>query len=325
MNTPDGDPVPALNIAAVERETRIGKDTLRVWERRYGFPQPQRDGNGERLYPLAQVERLRVVKRLLDAGHRPGRVVPLELAALQRLGQLAAEDAAGPQEAGAAMAAAEPDGMAALLDIIRSHDPTRLRRALAQALLRKGLGRFVVETALPLAQEIGRAWAGGRLAVFEEHLGSDALATALRAALAGAPEATMGSRPRVLLSTLQGEAHGLGLLMADALFTVEGCVCMNLGCQTPAQDLADAARAFAADIVAISASSASTAAQVGTALTSLRALVPAEVQVWAGTPHATLHRRGLPGVVMLGRLEDIAAQVALWRQGTAPLGEDAAP
>ncbi|MGE0106807.1 MAG: MerR family DNA-binding transcriptional regulator, partial [Thiomonas sp.] len=41
-----------LSIAAVERDTGIGKDTLRVWERRYGFPQPHRDASGDRLYPL---------------------------------------------------------------------------------------------------------------------------------------------------------------------------------------------------------------------------------------------------------------------------------
>ena len=61
-----------FSIAAVERDTGIGKDTLRVWERRYGFPQPGRDNFGERSYPLAQVEKLRIIKRLLDAGHRPG-------------------------------------------------------------------------------------------------------------------------------------------------------------------------------------------------------------------------------------------------------------
>jgi len=64
-----------LSIAAVERDTGLSKDTLRVWERRYGFPRPQRDGFGERAYPLEQVEKLRVVKRLMDAGHRPGRIV----------------------------------------------------------------------------------------------------------------------------------------------------------------------------------------------------------------------------------------------------------
>ncbi|HRI93726.1 MAG TPA: MerR family transcriptional regulator, partial [Accumulibacter sp.] len=35
--------LPVMNIGAVERDTGLGKDTLRVWERRYGFPQPTRD------------------------------------------------------------------------------------------------------------------------------------------------------------------------------------------------------------------------------------------------------------------------------------------
>jgi DNA-binding transcriptional MerR regulator len=42
-----------------------------MWERRYGFPVPERDANGERCYPPEQVERLRLIKRLMDAGHRP--------------------------------------------------------------------------------------------------------------------------------------------------------------------------------------------------------------------------------------------------------------
>ena len=39
---------PTFNIAAVERDTGLSKDVLRVWERRYGFPAPTRDDNGER-------------------------------------------------------------------------------------------------------------------------------------------------------------------------------------------------------------------------------------------------------------------------------------
>ena len=48
-----------LSIAAVERETRLSKDVLRVWERRYGFPRPERDANGERCYP-AEIGRAHV-------------------------------------------------------------------------------------------------------------------------------------------------------------------------------------------------------------------------------------------------------------------------
>ena len=62
-------------VGAVERDTGLSKDTLRVWERRYGFPQPGRDGAGERLYPAEQVRRLRLIKRLMDQGHRPGRLL----------------------------------------------------------------------------------------------------------------------------------------------------------------------------------------------------------------------------------------------------------
>ena len=35
------------SIAAVERDTGLSKDTLRVWGRRYGFPTPTRDTTGE--------------------------------------------------------------------------------------------------------------------------------------------------------------------------------------------------------------------------------------------------------------------------------------
>ena len=62
-------------IADVERDTGLSKDTLRVWERRYGFPTPTRDAQGERQYDNEQLLRLRHIRRLIDAGHRPGRVV----------------------------------------------------------------------------------------------------------------------------------------------------------------------------------------------------------------------------------------------------------
>lgn len=71
-------------ISDIERDTGIAKDRLRVWERRYGFPEPQRDDTDERLYDDAQLFRLRLIKRLLDLGERAGRVVPMAVDELQR-------------------------------------------------------------------------------------------------------------------------------------------------------------------------------------------------------------------------------------------------
>ena len=41
-------------IGTVERDTGIGRDTLRIWERRYGFPTPERNDKGERVFSAEQ-------------------------------------------------------------------------------------------------------------------------------------------------------------------------------------------------------------------------------------------------------------------------------
>ena len=311
---------PLLTIAAVERETRIGKDTLRVWERRYGFPRPVRDANGERLYTPDEVEQLRLVKRLLDAGHRPGRVLALDPESRGRLGRSAA--ARSPVEIGrdavAPRAAPAADEIEALLETVRSHEPARLRAALHHALLRQGLARFVLDTAVPLLRRVGEAWADGELAVYEEHLCSDVLDSTLRGALAATVEPLAARAPRVLLTTLQGESHGLALLMAAALLSVEGCACIQLGRETPAADVARAAAACQADVVAVSFSAAQPVPHAARALAELRALLPAAVQIWAGSPHAGLQRRGPGGVVVLDSLARIGDQVAAWRRAALP-------
>ena len=79
----------AQNISAVERETGLSKDVLRMWERRYGFPKPARDDNGERQYTLAEIAKLRAIKRLMDVGVRPGKLIGLSLAELECAGRRA--------------------------------------------------------------------------------------------------------------------------------------------------------------------------------------------------------------------------------------------
>jgi len=333
MNPTAPTPPPDWTIAAVERDTRIGKDTLRVWERRYGFPQPVRDANGERLYPLDQVERLRHIKRLLDAGLRPGRVVAMPLDELLRHagGVPPATSASWPTSPTSASAAPDralpaaatatidgeahrppPNDVAALMHLLRAHELHGLRRSLSQALLRRGLARFITEMAIPFLTEVGTAWSRGQLQIYEEHLCSEVLETVLRAALAAAPAPDPLGRPRVVLATFPGEHHGLGLLMADALFGVEGCCCLNLGRQTPMRELLLAAQAHRAQVIALSFSSANNPNQVLDSLQELRRQTEAAIEIWAGVPFAPLLRRGCEGVQLLNRLDDIPAAVQRW-------------
>ncbi|MGZ9066405.1 MAG: MerR family transcriptional regulator, partial [Burkholderiales bacterium] len=147
-------PDPRHAIAAVERSTGLSKDTLRLWERRYGFPTPERDVNGERVYAQAQVDRLRLIKRLMDLGHRPGRLMPLSLDALTALGAPPAERELPPETA-------------VFLDVLRAHDVERLRAYLSELVVRSGLEQFVLRTMPILNAAVGDAWARGELAIFE--------------------------------------------------------------------------------------------------------------------------------------------------------------
>jgi DNA-binding transcriptional MerR regulator len=65
-------------IGAVSRLTGIPADTLRIWERRYHLVDPQRTEKGGRLYSQADVNRLTMIKALVDQGHAISTVANLD-------------------------------------------------------------------------------------------------------------------------------------------------------------------------------------------------------------------------------------------------------
>jgi len=295
-----------LPIAAVERDCGLSKDTLRVWERRYGFPEPTRDTFGERTYPIDQVVRLRAIKRLIDLGHRPGKIIALSLEELQALAQEERAKAARKAEV------IEPAGeLQSYVDLVKAHRIDELRHRLSLSILRVGLARFVTDVVAPMNVLIGNAWAGGHLDIFEEHLYTESIQFLLRNAIHAMPQTT--ASPFVLLTTFPQESHGLGMLMAQALFALEGAHCVSLGVQTPLPEIVLAAQAARVDIVALSFSSSLNSNQVLDGLGQLRARLASGVEIWAGGACAILHRRALPGILALRELTQIGPAIVAWR------------
>lgn len=293
-----------LNIAAVERETRLSKDVLRVWEKRYGFPTPLRDAHGERCYPVEQVERLRLMKRLMDQGMRPGRMAQMPEAQLVQLAQRPA-----------AQSAAQDGEAHALIDSLLSavkHDPAAFQAGLRQQLARLGLERFVEQLAAPLTTAVGGRWESGSFDIFDEHLYTETMTRVLRHALAALPDAVQG--PRVLLTTLPGEAHGLGLTMIEALLALDGAICIALGTETPPASIARAAQSHRAEVVALSFSAAYPRRQIAPSLQQLRQLLPDTVALWAGGAGVAA-LAPIDGVHLLPTLGQGRQALAAWRAG----------
>jgi len=297
--------LPQFTIAAVERDVGLSKDVLRVWERRYGFPAPERDSKGERLYSAEQVARLRLIKRYMDQGHRPGRLLTTPM---EELEALAAAGADADPSAPSGHASPELD---ALIELIRNHEATAYLQSLQQQLARQGLRSFVQDAVAPMAAHVGFAWQEGRLQVFEEHLFTELTTRVLRHAIAAVPG---GREPRVLLTTLPNEPHALGLLMVEAVLSLEGAQCISLGTQMPLSDIAQASVAHRADVVALSFSSAFPARQIPALLLQLRAAMPPGCQLWAGGA-AVRKLTPPPGVTVFATLDAAAAAISGWRAG----------
>lgn len=315
-------PAPGFTIAAVERDTGLSKDTLRVWERRYRFPLPDRDVHGERLYSREQLEQLRLIKRLLDAGHRPGQVVGLPHAELQALGRQAGGNRQRPQGQRGRTAVAAGDAPAggaaapqiqACFELVKRHDAPGLRRTLATAAQELGLASFVSTLVAPLNTLIGDAWMDGRLEIFEEHFYTESVTAVLRQGISSLGVGAAAS-PRVLLTTFPQESHGLGLLMAETFLTLQGCNCLSLGVQTPVPEIARAVLAHEASIVVLSFSASLNPKDVTQGLGDLRGLLPPAVEIWAGGACPVLQRRRLAGVRVLDSFAAIEPELQRWRQ-----------
>jgi methanogenic corrinoid protein MtbC1 len=260
------------SIRVTSRLTSIELDTLRMWERRYGFPRPERTSGGSRVYSEADVEALKLVKRALDQGYRPGEVVGKSREELTQL-VLVASQAPSPTEA------ATPT-MATMLAALGRDEVPLLRAQLRQAAVMLGPKRFLVEVAHPICVRVGELWAEGKLEVRHEHMLSECLSSQLRI-LMSAYEDRPGA-PRVLLTTLPNERHGIGLEIVEVYLAASQVTPVLLGVETPPEQIVKAARSHAVDAVGLLVTQASDLKATKNHVRWMLGEFPRRVRIWLG-------------------------------------------
>ena len=224
-----------LSIGDICTETGLSADVLRVWERRYGFPVPVRLPSGHRRYRPADLRQLRLMAEAVAQGHRPSLGVRAGDAALQRL-----------------LVPREDPLVEALFHAVVAMESGQLRRLLRDSRGQLGWRPFLQQVVAPLLDRVGLAWADGAIGIQQEHLATEVLEDLLREQrLAFRPRPEQG---RVLLATLPGERHRLGLLMAAMAYAAGGFSTDLLGVDLPVASIAQAARALRVDRVAVSLS-----------------------------------------------------------------------
>lgn len=284
----------ALTIGAVSRATGLSPDILRVWQKRYGFPVPRRKPSGHRLYAPSDVRRLRRIAEAISRGHRPAQVVPLPEPRLETL--LAEEELAGEDQE------SRLHPVAVLLELVRSHRRADLTAGLLAEAATMGPLDFLESRIGPLTNEVGEAWARGEIGIHQEHFYSECAEDVLRTIRL--PFERQASGPAVILATLPGEQHGLGLQMVALVTAVAGLRPHILGTDTPVREIADAWVMRNAEAIGISVSLSSGGVAARRYLAELRETIPMTVPIFVGGRGA---RRAYPpaGVAIVEDLRKV--------------------
>ena len=212
------------------RQTGIAADTLRAWERRYGFPMPARTGGGHRLYTTQDVEAIRWVLQKQLEGLRAKQAI--ELWRHER----ARATAATPEPP-------LPLPNRETLDVLRTAwlraclalDDQAATQVFNSAAAMLGPESALLNVATAGLSHIGKQWEDGTASVAQEHFASAVATRHAQSLLNGLPAAT---RPqKILVTAPEGEIHVYPSVVLTYLLRRAGLDVIYLGANLPVQDL----------------------------------------------------------------------------------------
>ena len=278
----------------IERETGFGKEQLRKWRQRFGFPPKESNVDGKIAYSGQTVEQLHLIRRLLEAGFRPAQVVGKTVLELEKL----------KLELGLNAVVYAPDeSIITLIEYIKLNDLKGFSSLLIKKRGKQTMLDFVQNTITPLMIGIGDAWRRDEIDIHHEHLCSAHIERYLHAEILRLQP--RDGLPVILLALPPGEHHLLGLLMAEAVLAEEGAIAINIGSGIPLNNLKLAAISCKADVVALSFSFAHPSKDILQTILHFRRLLPPEIQIWVGGAGISVIRKKPKGVDFFYDFKDV--------------------
>lgn len=331
--------VPQYPMRVVVRRTGLNASLLRAWERRYTAVEPGRSDGGQRLYSDEDVQKLTLLRDLVDAGHNISQVAELDSGELRLLlrreglslpDDLPAADGRGGFGSGSNGAdrteRVHPESGAgahldACMSAMHAMDPRALEASLNRAAMGLSPVDLVDEVLVPLLTRIGLLWSKGEVRPATEHVASAVVRRFLDWLLDTLSPRTPA--PLAVVGTPAGHRHEFGSLLAAVVAAVEGWDVLNVGPDLPASEIAAAARTKEASLVALSAIHPGDDPHLPGELRALRRELPGDIHVVVGGPAAARHADALRevGVEFLPGLDDLRIltrqRLEAWGRGRA--------
>lgn len=308
-------------IRVAARLAGIPVETMRAWERRYGAVAPARTDTARRMYTAEEVERLSLIARLVGAGYSVGSVASRATAELRELAGEPRERSDADEDIPSWVADSVNERLIqSCLDATSLMDVARLQAILTESMQVAGAPGLFDDIVSNVMREVGARWERGTLSVAHEHVATSTVRQALGwlHSVFGAMRSDQPA-PGLVATTLPGELHELGALMASVTAASVGWRTTYLGPNSPVPDIVTAVEAARASVVAIGISGHLQAEVAMRDLRSLRRRLPDDVTVVIGGRSAG--RLTIPdvesGIIRFASMRNFSGWLARQRQVAA--------
>lgn len=234
-----------LDIDQVYLLTGLPKATLRNWEKRYGFPRPQRTAGGHRKYGVDEVKRIRRVVELCQNGLKLKEAI--EKVLNEPLSEVETEESV------AAVATPSPmnEEVGQILQALYKYDELSAERILSKVGMRLSESDLLQHIYARCLFQVGYDWESHRINVAQEHFSWNFFRTRLLSYFKSSQ--TTGEPLKFLLATPSGQMHEGGLIILAASMMLKGWRVYYLGLNLPVEDLMHATSTIQPDAVCLSA------------------------------------------------------------------------
>lgn len=307
---------PRYPIRVVAARVGVTEVTLRAWEGRHAAVAPARSKGGQRLFSDADVERLALLRALTAQGTPISALAPLATEALRCMVRAPATAPAVSDRGINGTAPSVARDLATCRRAVIALGAERLHQSLMRLALECGPLAFLEEVAAPLCAWIGDEWNQGRLTEAQERAASEVLRRVLGFLLQTLRRE--GRDHLVVLTTLSGERHEFGAMMAGIIAAQAGWSCHYLGADLPGVAIGAAVKRLQAKLVAVSIIAPHPASHPAEELVALRRAVGRQVHIVVGGPSSSVvsHVLAEARVTRLDTLRDWREHLVQQRDST---------
>ena len=273
---------PLYTIGHVSQRTGLTTHVIRAWEKRYRAVVPNRSPKNRRLYSEDDVQRLKLLKKITEAGYTISQVAQFGSSELINLVQRDAPlvSRAPNTKRRPPRQPAASDYYQLCLSTILDLDPDSLERAYDQAAIDLTRPALLKDVIVPLFEEIGNMWLNGSIKILNEHMATSVTRTFLFNMLRATD--ISDSAPRIVIATTVGQWHDMGALTVALAAAECGWHPLYYGPNLPAEEIASAVKQGRARAVAISLTHLLDQHPIIDELRKLRRYVGRDVAIFVG-------------------------------------------